>query len=117
MDAAADQISAVAVGRNVSEAMVAYRYWRTGALDAEVYRRLAAAYAARWQTARAHRHELRQEAAGSGPSFHTVRKHRLGQPLINLVERSLRSNELTHTKAALILGVKPSSVEPLLGGR
>ena len=116
VDAAADQISEVAVGRNVSEAMVAYRYWRTGALNAEVYRRLAAAYAARWQTARARRRELRQAAAGSGPSFYTVRKHRLGQPLINLVERSLRSNELTHTKAALILGVKPSSVEPLLRG-
>ena len=27
------------------------------------------------------------------------------------------AKELTHTKAALILGVKPSSVEPLLGGK
>ena len=113
---AADQISEVAAGRNVSESMVAYRYWRTGELDPEVYRRLAAAYAARWQTARARRREVRQEAAGSGPSFYTVRKHRLGRPLISLVKRSLRANELTHTKAALILGVKPSSVEPLLGG-
>lgn len=116
VDAAATQISEVAAGRNVSEAMVAYRYWRTGALDAEIYRRLAGAYAARWQTARARRRELRQEAADSGPSYYTVRKHRLGRPLINLVERSLSSNELTHTKAALILGVKPSSVEPLMRG-
>lgn len=103
MDAAADQIREVAAGRNVSEAMVAYRYWRAGELDAGIYRRLVAAYAARWQTARARRRELRQDTAGSGPSFYTVRKHRLGQPLINLVERSLRANELTHTKAALIL--------------
>ena len=140
--AAADQISEVAAARNVSEAMVAYRYWRTGALDAEIYRRLAASYAARWQRARARRRELRQEsvrslrdmehdenrcpnvarqpalsdqAAGTGPTYYKVRKHRLGQPLINLVGRALRSNELTHTKAALILGVKPSGVEPLLG--
>ena len=113
MDAAAAQISEVAAGRNVSEAMVAYRYWRTGALDAAVYRQLAAMYAARWQTVRARRREFRQEAAGSGPTYHAVRKHRLGRPLINLVECSLRSNELTHTKAALILGIKPSSVEPL----
>ena len=143
VDAAADQISKVAADRNVSEAMVAYGYWRTGALDAEIYRRLASSYAARWQTARARRRELRQEsvrslramkhdenrcpnvarqpalsdlAAGTGPTYYIVRKHRLGRPLINLVGRALRSNELTHTKAALILGVKPSGVEPLLGG-
>ena len=116
VDAAADQISKVAAARNVSEAMVAYRYWRTGELDAEIHRRLAAAYAARWHAARARRRELRQEVSGSGPSFYTVRKHRLGRPLITLVERSLRANELTHTKAALILGVKPSSVASLLGG-
>ena len=60
MDAAAAQISEVAAGRNVSEAMVAYRYWRTGALDAAVYRQLAAMYAARWQTVRARRREFRQ---------------------------------------------------------
>ena len=114
--AAADQISRVAVARNVSEAMVAYRYWRIGELDAETYRRLEATYAARWQTARARRREHRQEAAGTGPTYYMVRKHRLGRPLINLVGRALRSDELTHTKAALILGVKPSGVEPLLGG-
>lgn len=115
MDAAATQISEVAADRNVSESMVAYRYWRAGTLDAAIYRRLAAAYAARWQNARTRRRELRQEAADSGPSYYTVRKHRLSRPLINLVERSLRSNELTHTKATLILGAKPSNVEPLLG--
>ena len=116
LDAAADQISEVAASRNVSEAMVAYRYWRIGDLDAEVYRQLAAAYAARWQAARARRREHHQQAAGSVPTYYTVRKHRLGKPLINLIGRAWRSNELTHTKAAKILGVKLSSVEPLLSG-
>ena len=112
-----DQISGVAASRNVSEAMVAYRYWRTGErAAAEVYRQLAAAYAARWRAARARRREHHQQAAGSGPTYYTVRKHRLGKPLINLIGRAWRSNELTHTKAAKILGVKPSSVEPLLSG-
>ena len=116
LDAAVDQISEVAADHNVSEAMVAYRYWRTGSLDPAVYRQLAAAFAARWQAARARRREVRQEAAGSGPSYYTVRKHRLGRPLVDLVGRVLRSNELTYTKAAMILGVKPSNVEPLLRG-
>ena len=116
LDAAVDQISGVAASRNVNEAMVAYRYWRIGDLDAEVYRQLAAAYAARWRAARARRREHHQQVAGSVPTYYTVRKHRLGKPLINLIGRAWRSNDLTHTKAAKILGVKPSSVEPLLSG-
>ena len=116
LDAAVDQISEVAAHHNVSEAMVAYRYWRTGSLDSAVYRQIAASFAARWQVVRAQRREIYREAAGSGPSYYTVRKHRLGRPLLDLVGRALRSNELTHTKAARILGVKSNGVEPLLRG-
>ena len=115
-DMAVDAIAEVAAGNNVSEAMVAYRYWRTGRIEDSVYGQLAAAYAVRWRDARARRRELNQEEPGSGPSYYTVRKHRLGNRLVSLIGRTLRSNELTHTKAAKMLGVKPSSVEPLLKG-
>ena len=74
-------------------------------------------YASRWSQFRERRREQAREAeSSSGPSYYTVRKHRLGSALVNLVGRTLRANELTHTKAAKVLGVKPSNVEPLLRG-
>ena len=87
-----------------------------GGIEDSVYGQLAAAYAVRWRDARARRRELSQEEPGSGPSYYTVRKHRLGNRLLRLISRTLRSNELTHTKAAKMLGVKPSRFEPLLKG-
>lgn len=115
-DIAAEVIIDVASDRNVSEAMVAYRFWRIGRIDENVYRELVATYEARWQAARERRRERSREAGESGPSYYTVRKHRLGNALVSLVGRTLRANELTHTKAAKMLGMKPSSVEPLLKG-
>lgn len=112
LNSAFSAIGEVAVQRGVSEAMVAYRYWRAGKLDDVIYRQLATSYAARWRAARARRRELHQE--GSGPTYYAGRKHRLGNPLISLIRRTLRADELTYTKAAQVLGVKSSSVEPLL---
>ena len=115
-DFAADAIAEVAEGQNFSEAMVAYRFWRTGYISNSIYQELVATYAARWHAIKLNRRENAREENLSGPSYYTVRKHRLGNALIDLVGRTLRSNELTHTKAAKMLGVKPVSVEPLLRG-
>jgi Zn-dependent peptidase ImmA (M78 family)/transcriptional regulator with XRE-family HTH domain len=98
---------------NVSEPMVAYRFQRTGRITEAAYRDLCAHYAARWRNQRDRNREQNREIEG-GPNYYVVRKHRLGKALIGLVGRTLRENELTHTKAAKMLGVKPSSVEPLL---
>ena len=116
LDSAARVISDVAAERNVSEAMVAYRFWRTDRIDDEIYRRLATAYAARWQEAKERRRE-RTPKEDAGPSYYTVRKHRLGNALLNLVGRTLRANDITHTRAARMLGVKTGSVEPLFRNR
>jgi len=99
--------------RKISEAMVAYRFWRTGRISVEAYRELASRFAARWQRLKQQAREERQPDQ-RGPSYYTVRKHKLGNALIELVNRTLRANELTHTKAAKMLGVSTSSVEPLL---
>ena len=113
VDAASEAIADLAAARSVSEAMVAYRFWRTGRISDESYRELAAMYAARWHQLRQRQRERAGETEG-GPSYYVVRKHKLGNALLGLVGRTLRANELTHTKAAKVLGVKPSSVEPLL---
>lgn len=115
-DSVAGTISKIATARGVSEPMVAYRYWRLGRIDERIYKNLISRYAARWRATREAQQNLNREQERSGPSYYTVRRHRLGPALIGLVGRTLRANELTHTKAARILGVKPSSVEQLLTG-
>ena len=116
IDLAGNMISDVATKNNVSEAMVAYRFWRTGLIDTGIYQELAVAFAQRWQYAKKARRERARGENKKGPSYYTLRKHRLGNALVNLVDQTLRANELTYTKAAKILSVKPSNVESLLGG-
>lgn len=110
------QVSATADTWKVSEAMVAYRFWRTGRIADDVYGEIVAIYAARWLAYRERTREQNRADEGTGPSYYTVKKHRLGEALVRLVGRTLRANELTHTKAGKLLGVKASGVEPLLAG-
>jgi Zn-dependent peptidase ImmA (M78 family) len=108
-------IRMVAEAWNVSEPMVAYRFRRTGRISESKYRELVGLYASRWRQIRDRAREQNRNAEG-GPNYYTVRKHRLGRALLSLVGRTLRDDALTHTKAAKMLGVKLSSVEPLLRG-
>ena len=95
----------------VSEAMVALRLRRLGWITSEVYSSLAAGYAARRQ---AHKQREREKGLEGGPSYYLVRQFKLGNALLGVVQRTVRSNQLTQTKAAKVLGIKPGSVEPLL---
>jgi Zn-dependent peptidase ImmA (M78 family) len=98
---------------NVSEPMVAYRLNRLGWITPAIYRELTADYAARWHAMKLKAKDKERESEG-GPSYYVVKQFKLGNALVDVVRRTLRNNELTHTKAAKVLGVKPGSVEPLL---
>ena len=113
IDEARERAEDVAGAWRVSEAMVAYRLWRSRRIGRDVYRQLHAFYAHRWQEEKQRQRAKMREVEG-GPSYYRVRRHRLGGALLSLVRRLLQAEELTHTKAAKILGVKPGSVEPLL---
>jgi Zn-dependent peptidase ImmA (M78 family) len=113
--AANTAITAFAADCNVSEPMVAYRFRRLGRISEDIYGELNAMYTVRWQAQRQRDRERGRETEG-GPTDFVVRKHRLGKALLTLVGQTLRENQLTHTTAAQMLGVKPSSVEPLLRG-
>ena len=115
-DEARKRAEDVARERRVSEAMVAYRLWRNDRIERDIYRRLHAFYARRWQEEKERQRARMREVEG-GPSYYVVRRYRLGEALISLVSRQLQAEEVTHTKAAKILGVKPSNVEPLLMGK
>jgi len=106
-------ISGISEAWSVSEPMVAYRLHRLGWITNAIYGKICADYAARWRAVKAQEKAKAKENEG-GPSYYVVKQHKLGNALIGVVQRTLRDNLLTHTKAAKVLGVKPSSVEPLL---
>jgi Zn-dependent peptidase ImmA (M78 family) len=106
-------ISRIADAWRVSEPMVAYRIWRLNWISTVVYRDIAGQYAARWQAVRAKAREDAKETEG-GPSYYTVKQFKIGNALLGLVQRSVRENTLSHTKAAKVLGIGPGGVEPLL---
>ena len=91
-------------------------FWRTGRIADNVYGEIVSIYSARWAAFKERTREQNRADDGQGPSYYTIRKHRLGEALLRLVGRTLRANELTHTKAGKLLGVRASSVEPLLAG-
>lgn len=112
-DAAARVIQSIALTWSVSEPMVAYRLHRLGRISGATNRALQADYAARWREIKAKERAKDQQKEG-GPSFYVLKQHKLGDGLMEVVRRTLRDNLLSHTKAAKVLGVKSSSVEPLL---
>jgi len=106
-------IESVAKAWLVSEPLVAFRLKRLGWISSGTYRELANIYAKRWASIKESTRAANQLREG-GPSYYAVKQSRLGEALVDVVRRTLRENRLTHTRAARVLGVKPSSVEPLI---
>jgi len=114
MQQALEAIDGIAQKLNLSEPMIAYKLFRMSRLGEDIYSELKAYYASRWRKHKESTQEQRQGSSG-GPSYYVVRGHRLSTALLKLVGRTLRENQLTHTTAARMLGVKPCNVESLLG--
>jgi len=107
------EISVLAERWNVSQAAVAYRLARNQWIDGATASLLFGMFRERWLREKQRIRDTRGDDE-SGPSYFVVRRSRLGAGLLDVVRRALRGEVLTHTKAAKILGVRPSSVEPLL---
>jgi Zn-dependent peptidase ImmA (M78 family) len=97
----------------VSEPLVAFRLRSLGWLSSTLYRDLVASYSARWASFKANTKIANREKEG-GPDYYVLKQNRLGDALLGIVHRTVRENRLTHTRAAKVLGVNPSSVETLL---
>lgn len=113
IEAITAEIARFAEERNLSPAMVAYRAHRTGSLAASQYRTLADHFRALWLAERGRRRAAGRERT-AGPSFYTVRRHRLGKRLPDLVRRMMRSDALSTTRAARVLDVGARQVTQLL---
>ncbi len=108
-----ERIKAFASEFKVSSAMVAYKAYRSDLINQETYHQLAGIYRQAWhgERERSRAHAREQE---SGPSYYTVRRHRLGNRIVGLAKRMMAADVLSTSKAAQILGVKPRQVQSLL---
>jgi hypothetical protein len=60
------------------------------------------------------RREKDRAKESEGPSYYIVRRHRLGDAMLDFARRYTNAGPLSPSKAAKVLGVKPRSVYPLL---
>ena len=61
-----------------------------------------------------HREKAKASEKKSGPSYFTIRKHRLGNPLLKSVQSMMTEGSLSTSKAGKVLDVKIKNVQPLL---
>ena len=101
---------------NVSQAVVTYRFAQKNWIRPDVASDLFALFAERWRREK-QRIRTARGSEQTGPSYYVVRRNRLGAALLGVVRRALQGETITHTRAARILGVSPSSVEQLLQER
>jgi Zn-dependent peptidase ImmA (M78 family) len=101
-----------ASSRKISRGMVAYKLLRVNIITQSKWRDIDKHYEDEWVAAQA-QSGTKPKTEG-GPSYYVLKRHRLGRALLDLVKNSLAEGFLTHTKAGLVLGVKPRNVDPLV---
>jgi Zn-dependent peptidase ImmA (M78 family) len=104
------RIDEFASPRKLSRKMVAYNLLRSKLITAAMYRSLSDEFDAE-------RAQKPDHGGGRGPDYYTVRRHRVGPGLVELVRRLTAGGALSTTKAGRVLGVKPTAVDRLVGGR
>ena len=114
-DETINRISEFARERHLSRAMVAYAALRRALIASDMYGDLTSMFRGQWNGERHGRRE-RARTEGTGPSYYVVRRHRLGNALLQLTRRMLDTGALTTSKAARILGVKAANVPALIDG-
>ena len=113
LEAASARISYLANEFKVSHTMVAYRAFRSLLIDRETYTQLRTFFRQEWRAQRENTRARARELE-TGPNYYTVRRHRLGGRIVNLVDRMMAADALSTSRAARILGVTPRQVRPLL---
>lgn len=115
LDELINEVDDLARRWQVSRSMVTYALFRQGVIDKDLWRQLSGIFRQRWVEAREARRDRNREAEG-GPNYYVVRKHRLGDAILRLAERTMAEGTLSPTKASKLLGVKPSNVYRLMDG-
>jgi Zn-dependent peptidase ImmA (M78 family) len=100
---------------NVSRQMVTYGLFRADRIDYANWQALDGKLKELWQAERAREKESARGKKTGGPTYYTLRRHRLGRAMLSFVAHALNTGTLTPSKAGQVLGVAPRSVFPLLG--
>jgi Zn-dependent peptidase ImmA (M78 family)/transcriptional regulator with XRE-family HTH domain len=111
-DTVSTRISDFAEARKISRSMVAHKLYQEGVIDRALWNRLTAFYRRQWLSSRETQRERNRGREG-GPNYYVVRRHRLGA-LVGFARRMLAERTLSPSKAAKVLGVKPSNVYGLV---
>ena len=110
IDTLKKKISSFAKRRNLSHTMVAYRLASSRRISHNTYLDLSNFYRDHWKK---YKKERNQSSPG-GPSYYTIRRHRIGDKLLDFSHRMLYTRALSTSKVATMLKVKPRSVGRLL---
>ena len=116
LDDLMEGISRFASSRNISRAMVAYKLLRTDTITDTTWRQVADRLREEWLEIRRRQEQEETTGTAGGPSYYVVKRHRLGNALLDIIRRSLSEGIITPTKAAQVLGVKARNVDPLIHG-
>jgi Zn-dependent peptidase ImmA (M78 family) len=111
-----EAVSTFASARKISRAMVAFKLWRANTISETTWRQVGDHLRQEWLASRRRQEEEGDSGDGGGPSYYAVKRHRLGNALLEVIRRSLGEGLITYTKAAQVLGVKPRNVDPLVHG-
>ncbi len=98
--------------RNLSNTFVAYNLYKAGCLSWGQYEDLSKEFREQWL---ARKKVAKKTSQGGGPSYHLIKRHRLGGAITDFVSRMMGEGALSPTKAAKILGVKAHNIRQVLG--
>lgn len=102
-------ITTFANKNNISRKMVTYRLYRNKRISSDTFKKLNDQFQREWLS---YKNEKSDEG---GPNYYTVKAHRLGGAIIEIVRSSLAQGTITYTKAGKVLGIKnPLRVQNLL---
>lgn len=107
------RIDDVADRMNLSRSMISYNLWLDSHIDYEIWERLRLRFAKQRATTLELERGRNKQRTG-GPDYYKSRRHQLGNALVDLARYAVSANALTPSKAAVILGVAPTSVYPML---
>lgn len=113
-----DAISGFKHNKNISNKMVAYRLYRSGTITRRKWIELDQRLNEFWLEQEEFRRKRRKDSENDkGPNYYVVRRHKLGNPLVNITRRMMDSGALTCTQAGFLLDTKPIKVHRIFQTR
>lgn len=104
------EIDRIAEWSKVSSRLVAYRLLKIDALTKTSFDDISKHFDGRWLENKTSQKAKMKKSSG-GPSYYVLKRYRNGSALVEASERMLRSGELSTTKAAAVLGVRPLKLD------